>query len=119
MSKERLELGALGEQEARMFLEKKGYIFVAQNHRSVLGEIDLIMEKDGKIIFVEVKTGNTKDNFSPLYRVGYTKQKKLLMLGEEYLGQFREPKAAQFDVVCIEKEAFDTKISHYQNVIHP
>ncbi|MEZ4705047.1 MAG: YraN family protein [Bdellovibrionota bacterium] len=111
-------LGKEGEEEAKKYLEARGYVCLDQNHRSGMGEIDLVMEKNGTIVFVEVKSGYTKDNFSPLYRVGFAKQRKLQMLGQEYLMRYNEPKAAQFDVVCVEKEPFDTRIMHYQNVIH-
>ena len=50
------ELGRLGEDCAAAFLAGAGYVVVARNWRCAQGEIDLIVAKDGDIVFVEVKT---------------------------------------------------------------
>lgn len=50
------KLGSDGENLALRFLEKKGYGLVERNFRIRGGEIDLIVEKNGILVFVEVKT---------------------------------------------------------------
>lgn len=55
MKQQNFDKGRLGEGMARKFLEEKGYVLVESNHRNYLGEIDLVMIKDGAIVFVEVK----------------------------------------------------------------
>ena len=47
--------GAYGEDLACRELEKNGYVILERNYRYRNGEIDIIAEKDGIIIFVEVK----------------------------------------------------------------
>lgn len=51
-----LQTGRLGEEFAKQLLLKKGYQIISQNFRSRWGEIDLIAQKDKKLIFVEVKS---------------------------------------------------------------
>lgn len=56
MKNNNLSIGNLGEDIARRYLEDKGYNFIEQNHRNKYAEIDLIMEHENALIFVEVKT---------------------------------------------------------------
>jgi Holliday junction resolvase-like predicted endonuclease len=53
---ERKKIGNLGEEIAEMFLMKRGFSPMGRNYTRKWGEIDLIMEKKGKLHFVEVKT---------------------------------------------------------------
>lgn len=52
-------LGKKGEKEASLYLKNKGYRIIARNVRNkkgyALGEIDIIAEREGRLIFVEVK----------------------------------------------------------------
>ncbi len=50
------ELGEKGEYLARLFLEKKGFVFIRANYTTRHGEIDLIMQENDEIVFLEVKT---------------------------------------------------------------
>ena len=50
------ELGARGEYLAKLFLEQKGFLFIRANYRTKHGEIDLVMQENDEIVFVEVKT---------------------------------------------------------------
>jgi putative endonuclease len=59
------ELGNLGEKIAQDYLKKKKYRILAQNFKRKWGEIDIVAKKQGKIIFVEVKTISKKYGFSP------------------------------------------------------
>ena len=52
----RKEFGERGEYLARLFLEKKGYLFIRSNYVIKGGEIDLIMQENDEIVFLEVKT---------------------------------------------------------------
>lgn len=49
-------LGRRGEYLARLFLEEKGFLFIRANYRTPEGEIDLIMQENDELVFVEVKT---------------------------------------------------------------
>lgn len=55
-TKRELSLGEKGEYLAKCYLEKKGYIFIRANYRTKHGEIDLIMQDNNEIVFIEVKT---------------------------------------------------------------
>lgn len=50
------ELGQRGEYLARLYLERKGFVFIRANYTTRHGEIDLIMQENDEIVFLEVKT---------------------------------------------------------------
>jgi len=50
------DLGAKGEYLARLYLEKKGFLFIRANYKRPCGEIDLILQENDEIVFAEVKT---------------------------------------------------------------
>jgi len=53
---ENKKIGDRGEAIAKEYLKKSGYKIIASNHRSGHLELDIIAEKDGRLIFFEVKT---------------------------------------------------------------
>ncbi len=52
---EAADLGRLSEQTARAFLERAGFRILQANYRCPLGELDLVAEGEGRLVFVEVK----------------------------------------------------------------
>ena len=93
------ELGALGERAAARYLRKKGYRLTAVNFTCPFGEIDLIAEKDGFLVFVEVKTRTEDTPYAPREAVGPAKQRRIILTAELYLSGCRTPLQPRFDVV--------------------
>lgn len=83
-------LGAWGEDCAAGFLQSKGFQVVARNHRTPEGEIDLILVKDGHLVFVEVKTRIHNQAGYPEESVTETKLEHLMGAAECYLEQHSE-----------------------------
>jgi putative endonuclease len=48
-------IGSKAERFARTFLEQQGLTFIMKNYRCRTGEIDLVMQDDEELVFVEVK----------------------------------------------------------------
>ena len=67
MTKERIDLGKIGEDLALRKVKRLGYKVVAKNYRCPLGEIDLIAKDRGCLVFIEIKTRKGKS-------VGYAKE---------------------------------------------
>ena len=55
MTKQRQQTGA-GEQIACDFLQELGHRIVERNHRTQLGELDMIAECEEFLVFCEIKT---------------------------------------------------------------
>ena len=49
-------IGKLGEDIATRYLKDKGFKIITRNFRQNFGEIDIIAEEEGEIVFIEVKT---------------------------------------------------------------
>ena len=95
-------LGQLGEDCAAEFLEESGYKIVARNFRIRSAEIDIIAQRDGVLVFVEVKTRSNIRHGLPVEAVTLRKQKKII----EAAGVFLQDEkfcdcACRFDVVEI------------------
>ena len=94
--------GSQGENIAVSFLEKQGYIVLARNYRQRFGEIDIVAEDQGVLVFVEVKTRKNDRYGSPFEAVDFRKQQKLSMMAQDYISRNNmEDSAARFDVVAV------------------
>ncbi len=85
MGKAKIELGERGENIALDFLRKNGYHILAENFRSPLGEIDLIVREGAETVFVEVKTRRSLEFGMPEESVTSGKQKQILKSALIYL----------------------------------
>ncbi|MBR5319348.1 MAG: YraN family protein [Peptococcaceae bacterium] len=99
----RKQLGDDSEAIAKKYLEKKGYTFLQANFRCKTGEIDLIMQKENTIVFVEVRSRKSNRYGEPLETVNKTKQEKVRKAAGYYL--YIHPQKAKcccrFDVVSV------------------
>jgi putative endonuclease len=71
------KLGQWGEQVACQFLLKKGYNLVAKNYHIFGGELDIIVQKNGILTFVEVKTRSTQTFGTAAESLNHRKIQKL------------------------------------------
>lgn len=94
-------MGAWGEARASEFLQNKGFLLVEKNYRSPYGEIDLIMEDDTYLIFVEVKLRKNSRFGTPAEAVTPKKQEKLRNTALLYLQNHEPGKQPRFDVIEI------------------
>jgi putative endonuclease len=112
----RKAVGERGEKLARRFLERQGCRVLETNHRSRLGEIDIVCRQGGTIVFVEVKTRTSTRYGRPAEAVTLPKQERLHRLAQEYLiAHGLEDSDVRFDVLAIELGPSDEKIEHIPN----
>jgi len=109
-------VGAWGEDLALRYLIKHGYRLVERNYRTRRGEIDLILRKEGTLVFVEVKLRRGTGFGDPLEAVTPRKQATLRYLAERYLA-VREPDfdTVRFDVVGILARREGLRIEHVED----
>lgn len=89
---------------AREHLERLGYRLVARNHRTRLGEIDLIMRTDATLIFVEVKTRRSRYSDAPWDSLHEQKRRQVRRLASAFLSECRLSESARnlrFDAIGI------------------
>lgn len=94
--------GRWGEDLAARFYVRRGYTVLDRNWRSVTGEIDLVLEHRGVIVFSEVKARRTARFGLPAEAVGADKQRRIRLLGLEWLAAHGlRRRTTRFDVVAI------------------
>jgi putative endonuclease len=100
---DRERLGLWGEKYCEKFLKGKGFRRLARNFRCKTGEIDLIMvDGNGSIVFVEVKTRADED-FGPAESSVTTAKKVRMSRAARYFPATHniENRPFRFDVVAI------------------
>jgi putative endonuclease len=103
MTFKKKRLGARGEEIAARYLKKRGYRIVDRNYRNRLGEIDIVAEQGGSLVFVEVRTRSDIVFGSPFESVTVQKQQQLSKVALEYINQMGcHNRAARFDVVGVQ-----------------
>ena len=108
--------GQSGEQIACRYLENKGYVLRDSNYKKSTGEIDLILEKEEVIIFVEVKFRRNLDYGYPREAVNVSKQKRILKTALWYIKEKRlDNYGFRFDVVEIYFDQKDQIINHLKH----
>ncbi len=117
MSSRNQKIGAWGESVAARYLEERGYNVIARNVRTPYGEIDILAEKDGFTVFVEVKTRTSSSLGPPEISVTPRKQEHMLAAAGQY-AQENEIDHWQIDVIAVEgKPNTIPKITHFENAI--
>ena len=98
----RASLGRTGEDAAAALYARRGFRIVARNWRCALGELDLIVEREGTFIFCEVKA-RRGDGFGGGYEaVTARKQRKLRQLAEVFVAAVPVPHGnLRFDVASV------------------
>ena len=97
-----INIGKYGEDLACKYLETKGYKIKERNFHTFLGEIDIISEYKGDIVFVEVKTRRSDKFGYPEEAINYNKQRKIIKNALCYLAKYNLWKNNYcFDVVLI------------------
>ena len=91
------------EDVAASYLEKHGYKIVMRNFRTRQGEIDIIAQHDGYLVFIEVKYRGDAMRGKPWEAVGRGKQDKIRIAAKYYLvaNHYSEFTPVRFDVVSI------------------
>jgi putative endonuclease len=99
----RIALGKLGETLARRQLEARGYAVLATRYRTRFGEIDIICDHAGTIVFVEVKARRTRRYGSAAEAVSFRKRRRIAAMALDYLAWTgRVGARCRFDVVAID-----------------
>src|SRR5574337_1508414 len=98
----RSALGVEGERAAKTFLQAKGFRILHENYSTPLGEIDLIAQEGGEVVFVEVKARSSGEFGPPQASVTHQKQRQIVRVAKLYLQRERLSEAAcRFDVVAV------------------
>lgn len=125
------EIGKIGENIASKYLENKGYDLLGRNYRKKWGEIDIIVQKDNVVHFVEVKTVSRQsfgghfeqevNNYRPEDNMHPWKLKRLQRAIQTYILERykRSDPNWQFDLLCVflDHEKRVAKVKFIDNLV--
>jgi len=111
--------GRDGERFAERYFLKRGFTLIARNWRySTLGELDLILQRGGLLVFVEVKTTGCS-GINPAEQVGAVKEKRLQSLAEAFLNLHEWARSChpRIDVVAVYQRQGTWELVHYLDAV--
>lgn len=99
----RKRLGGAGERLAAVWLEERGYRVLARNWRCPYGELDLVAEREGELVFVEVKTRRGDRLGAPEEAVTAAKRRRLVASVAAYLdAEGAADRPYRIDVIAVD-----------------
>ena len=106
--------GEAAENRALAWLQARGLVLVERNYRVARGpharggEIDLVLrDRDGTLVFVEVRARASRAQGGAAASVGARKQQRLRYAAQHYLLRFAAPPPCRFDVVAIDGDGIE------------
>ena len=113
------ELGKLGEQEAAVYLQSKGYFIHDRNWHAGKLELDIIAEKNGVMTFVEVKTRRNNHFGNPVSAITDKKIQHILASANAYMIYKKCNLPVQYDIITVVGTQPPFQIEHLENAIYP
>lgn len=103
---------------AARFLQDKGYKILAHQFKTRAGEIDLVAEHQGELVFVEVKARKNLRFGYPEDSVNQNKIRRMVMAGQTYLTERNlADRPFRLDVIAVIFNADQTyEIKHLEGV---
>jgi putative endonuclease len=98
-----LQLGRDGESVVADHYRRLGYEVLDRNWRTARGEIDLIVRRDGVVVFCEVKTRSSTRHGGGAEAVGAAKQRRIRAAAVAWLALWEGHAAdLRFDVAAVD-----------------
>ena len=116
MSAARQAFGELGERIAERWLRRQGWRVLQRRFRSGHRDIDLVVERDGTVAFVEVKARRGSQFGDPVEAVNWNKQRQLVKSAVTWIDRHGRPSESyRFDVVGVLIEGDRVRVRHIAN----
>ena len=114
------QTGARWEKTAESFLRSHGLKLLQRNFSSRFGEIDLIMEEEKTIVFVEVKYRKSNEHGSGADAVTFHKQNRISRTAGWYMAKnpHRAEQFCRFDVISIDPQSRKQGIKWIKNAFY-
>jgi putative endonuclease len=116
MSAARQAFGELGERIAERWLRRRGWRVVQRRFRNGRRDIDLVVERDGTVAFVEVKARRGAEFGGPVQAVNWRKRRELQRSAMAWIDRHgRDAEMYRFDVVGVLLDGAEVRICHVEN----
>lgn len=114
----RNETGKEGEAVARAFLEKRAYRIIHTNWHWHHYELDIVAEKGGELIVVEVKTRANDFLLAPEEAVDAAKIRRIVAAADAYIRYFNLDLPVRFDIIAVVKKGETFEIDHIEDAFY-
>lgn len=116
MSNDSQLLGELGERIAERWLTRKGWRLLGRRFRNGHRDIDLIVEGQNTVVFVEVKARHSGTIADPTLAVDWRKQRELIRSAQVWMDRFGvKGRSYRFDVVGVLVDGKSIRVRHVEN----
>ena len=116
MSATNQSFGLLGERVAARWLARRGWRLLAHRWRIGHRDIDLVVEREGVVAFVEVKARRGSGFGDPTEAVTWRKRRELVRSAHVWIDRHGRPaEGYRFDVVAVLVEGNRVRIRHVEN----
>ena len=93
--------GVIAEKKALSYLLAQGLILIHQNYYCRFGEIDLIMQEQDTLVFIEVRYRKSGDFGGALASINQTKKRKIINTAKHFLAQLTHEPYCRFDAIAL------------------
>ncbi len=115
---ERNNTGKEGESEARVYLEKQGYLILHTNWHWHHYELDIVASKENELVIVEVKTRSEDYLLSPEEAVDEKKIRRIVAAADAYARFFNIELPVRFDIISLIKSPQGYQIEHIEDAFY-
>lgn len=109
------EIGRQGEEAAARYLMFHDYSILERNWTVGHLEVDIIAQKRGLLVFVEVKTLASDSFAAPEERVDAAKRERLVRAAKAYMTVKGIDQQLRFDIISVTGQTPPLKIRHIEN----
>lgn len=115
--KKERRIGWLGEKLAALFLFDKGYKILEMNvNIRPYGEIDILAEHSGELIFIEIKTGLSNSTIPPALNLTQRKMEKLESAIQMYMQNNEINQSIRFEIITLQIDGKNHSFNHIKHV---
>lgn len=114
------ETGALAEQIAKAYLEKKGYHIITTNWYYGHLELDIIARNGDELVIVEVKSRYGEGFDHPTEAISTKKMRQVIEAAEGYIQEICWNKDTRFDLITIVFTGPENyELEHFEDAFNP
>ena len=101
------------------YLNSRGFHILHRNWRYFHKEIDIVAEKDGQLVIIEVKSRFGKARVTADELLTRGKQRFIVDAAEAYINKYQVEKETRFDLIVITFSGDRPSVEHIENAFIP
>lgn len=113
------EFGQISEDRAAAYLMARGYTVRERNWRLGHKEVDIIAQKNGMLVFIEVKARRNDHFGDAIEAVTDSKIRNLVQAANAYVRYHRIDCPVRFDIIAITGEPGHQTVEHIEDAFYP